>query len=111
MTDPEIEHARLVSGDAGSVRAVSDELMGVLHDLVGVRSDLADAQDVPVWSGLAAITFASRAAGLRQGLSTTRCAATRSTSTSSTRRPAPGSRRAWPRTRSGSTATTAPSVP
>ena len=72
MTDPEIEYTRLVSGDAGSVRAVADELMAVLHDLVGVRSDLADAQDVPVWSGLAAIAFASRAAGLRQGLSTTR---------------------------------------
>ena len=72
MTDPEIEHARLVSGDAGSVRAVADELVGVLHDLVGVRSDLADAQDVPIWSGPAAISFASRAAALRQGLSTTR---------------------------------------
>ena len=72
MTDPEIEHARLVSGDAGSVRAVAEELRGVLHDLVGVRSDLADAEDVPVWSGLAAIVFASRAAGLRQGLSVTR---------------------------------------
>ena len=51
MTDPEIEHRRLVSGDAASVRGVVDALDGVLHTMVGVRQDLAAAAEVPVWSG------------------------------------------------------------
>ena len=72
MTDPEIEHRRLVSGDAASVRGVVDALDGVLHTMVGVRQDLAAAAEVPVWSGLAAMAFAVRAAGLRQGLGVTR---------------------------------------
>src|SRR6478735_1528568 len=64
MTDPEIEHRRLVSGDAAAVRGVVDALDGVLHTMVGVRQDLAAAAEVPVWSGLAAMAFAVRAAGL-----------------------------------------------
>ncbi|WP_457188449.1 hypothetical protein [Nocardioides sp. P5_E3] len=72
MTDPEIEHRRLVSGDAAAVRGVVDALDGVLHTMVGVRQDLAAAAEVPVWSGLAAMAFAVRAAGLRQGLGVTR---------------------------------------
>lgn len=74
MTDPEIEYARLVSGDAAAVRARAEDLMAGTRDLLGVRTDLADAQDVPVWSGAAATAFVGRAAGLRHGLSLTRVA-------------------------------------
>lgn len=72
MTDPEIEYARLVSGNAAAVHERAADLEAVLHDLVGIRSDLADAQEVPVWLGPAAMSFHARAAGLRQGLSVTR---------------------------------------
>lgn len=74
MTDPEIEYARLVSGDAAAVRARAEDLLAGTRDLLGVRTDLADAQDVPVWSGAAATAFVGRAAGLRHGLSLTRVA-------------------------------------
>jgi uncharacterized protein YukE len=72
VTDPEIEYRRLVSGDAPAVRAVIDALDGVLHTMVGVREDLTAAGEVPVWSGPAAMAFAARASGLRQGLGVTR---------------------------------------
>lgn len=74
MTDPEIEYARLVSGDAAAVRARAEDLLAGTRDLLGVRTDLADAQDVPVWSSAAATAFVGRAAGLRHGLSLTRVA-------------------------------------
>ncbi|WP_248581942.1 hypothetical protein [Nocardioides sp. InS609-2] len=72
MTHPEIEYARLVSGDAAGIRSRAGALDAVLHTLVGAREDLASAEEIPVWSGGAAMAFTVRAAALRQGLSLTR---------------------------------------
>lgn len=72
MTDPELEYARLVSGDAGAIRALAADLDASLHDLVRVREDLIGAGSIPVWFGPAAMVFGLRVSGLRQGLSVTR---------------------------------------
>lgn len=77
MTDPEIEHRRLVAGDAPAVRAAAESLDAALHLMSGVRADLAAAEVVPVWSGPAAVAFSVRATTLRQGLAATRSALVR----------------------------------
>ncbi|WP_104107798.1 hypothetical protein [Nocardioides sp. 616] len=72
MTNPEIEYRRLVSAEASAIRTRVQTLEGVIHDLAGVREDLAHAQRMPVWSGGAATAFAGRMGALHQGLATSR---------------------------------------
>ncbi|MCF6377856.1 hypothetical protein L2K70_09585 [Nocardioides KLBMP 9356] len=72
MTDPEIEHARLVSGDAGLLRQRAATLEEAAHALTGARSDVADAQDVVVWDGSGAVAFDARMSTLRNGITLTR---------------------------------------
>jgi hypothetical protein len=72
VTNPEIEYRRLVSADASAIRTRAETLEAVIHDLLGVRDDLAHAQQMPVWSGGAATAFAVRMGTLRQGLAVTR---------------------------------------
>ena len=72
MTDPEIEYARLVSGDAGTLRQLSATLEVSAHALTGVGSDIADAQDQVVWNGAGAVAFDARLSTLRSGVTLTR---------------------------------------
>ena len=67
MTDPEIEHRRLVSGDASAVRELVSELRWSTTKIDGAREDLDAAVAVPVWTGTAATLFRARMAGLSQG--------------------------------------------
>lgn len=72
MTDPEIEHARLVSGDAATLRQLTATLEASAHALTGARSDIADAQDVVLWNGAGAVAFDARLSTLRSGVTLTR---------------------------------------
>lgn len=72
MTDPEIEYARIVSGDAGTLRQLSETLEASVHVLSGARSDIAAAQEVVIWSGAGAVAFDARISALRSGVTLTR---------------------------------------
>ncbi|MBA3781731.1 MAG: hypothetical protein H0X12_07760 [Nocardioides sp.] len=77
MTDPEIEYQRIVSGDAGVLRALAETLANRGTALATVRTDLADAASVPVWSGSAAGAFVTRAHALGQGVAVSRATVVR----------------------------------
>lgn len=72
MTDPEIEHQRLISGDAAALRVIAETIESAMRQLEGARGEIADACVTVVWAGSAATAFSERTLGLRQGVALTR---------------------------------------
>ena len=77
MIDPEIDHRRIVSGDAGALTGAADTLADVGHDLDDARGRIHDAAATTDWSGPAAVGFQARIAQLANGVSVNRSAVAR----------------------------------
>ena len=77
MTDPEIDHRRIISGDAGRITSAADTLADVGHDLDDARGRIHDAADTTDWSGPGAVGFQARIALLANGVSVNRSAVAR----------------------------------
>ncbi|MCW2736275.1 hypothetical protein [Nocardioides sp.] len=73
MTDPEIEHARLTSGDTAAIAAATEGLHGALLDVDRAQEDLAGCV-VRDWVGLGADAYAARLELLRTGVARTHVA-------------------------------------
>jgi hypothetical protein len=67
MTDPEIEYARLASGNAAAVTAAAEALQDAVIDVDRAQQDLAGC-GVRDWSGLGADAYAARLTLLRTGV-------------------------------------------
>ena len=59
MIDPEIDHRRIVSGDANALTGAADTLADVGHDLDDARGRIHDAAAATDWSGPAAVGSAA----------------------------------------------------
>lgn len=76
MTDPEIEHKRLTSGDAGVIATAGESVDQALRRTDRAQEDLAGCT-VRDWSGLAADAYAARLTTLRVGVARTHVALAR----------------------------------
>ncbi len=54
MIDPELDHRRIVSGDAAALTGAADTLADVGHDLDDARSRIHEAAATTDWTGPAA---------------------------------------------------------
>ena len=77
MIDPEIDHRRIIPGDAGALTGAADTLADVGHDLDDARGRIHDAADTTDWSGPAATGFQARIAQLANGVNVNRTAVVR----------------------------------
>jgi hypothetical protein len=77
VTDPEIDHRRIVSGDKGALTDAADTLADVGHDLDDARGRIHDAASTTDWSGPAAVGFQARIAQLADAVSVNRSAVAR----------------------------------
>lgn len=77
MIDPEIDHQRIVSGNAAAITGAADTLGDVGHDLDDARGRIHDASSTTDWSGPAAVGFQARITQLANGVSVNRTAVAR----------------------------------
>lgn len=73
MTDPEIEHQRLTSGNAAAITSATEQLHDALLDVDRAQEDLAGCT-VRDWVGLGADAYAARLQSLRTGVARTHVA-------------------------------------
>jgi hypothetical protein len=77
VIDPEIDHRRIVSGDARALTRAADTLADVGHDLDDARGRIHDAAATTDWSGPAAVGFQARITQLADGVNVNRGAIAR----------------------------------
>ena len=77
MIDPEVDHRRIVSGDARALTSAADTLADVGHELDDARGRIHDAAAATDWSGPAAVGFQARIAQLANGVNVNRSAIAR----------------------------------